>query len=37
MFDLRRAEDFKKAVVSYLESMLKAQEAIAQEWERYVL
>ena len=36
MFDLRRAEDFKKGLVAYLEAMLRAQTMVAAQWERYL-
>jgi hypothetical protein len=36
LFDVRRAEEFKKGVVAYLEAMLKAQEGVAAHWERYL-
>ena len=36
MFDVRKANDFKKSIVKYLENMLKAQEKITAQWERYL-
>ena len=36
MFEAQRTQDFKKGILSYMESMLKAQERIANEWERYL-
>lgn len=36
MFDVKKANDFKKSIVKYLESMLKAQEKITAQWERYL-
>ena len=36
MFDVRKAQDFKKGILSYLEAMLKSQEEIAQHWEHYL-
>ena len=35
-FDERKANDFKKSIVKYLEDMQKAQEKIAAQWERYL-
>ena len=36
MFDVRKANDFKKSIVKYLEYMLKAQEKMTAQWERYL-
>ncbi len=36
MFDLKKAEDFKKTIVRYLVTMLSAQEKIAEKWARYI-
>jgi len=36
MFDVRKANDFKKSIVKYLEYMLKAQEKMQAQWERYL-
>ena len=36
LFDFKKADDFKKTIVKYLESMLSAQEQISEEWERYL-
>ena len=36
LFDVRKATDFKKSIVKYLENMLKAQEKITAQWERYL-
>jgi sorting nexin-1/2 len=36
MFDLRKANDFKKSIILYLEKMLKAQEKMTAQWERYL-
>jgi len=36
VFDFKKAEDFKKTIIKYLESMLSAQEQIAEQWERYL-
>ena len=35
-FDVRKAEDFKKSIILYLEAMLKSQENISTTWERYL-
>ena len=35
-FDERKAFDFKKSIVKYLEDMQKSQEKIAAQWERYL-
>ena len=36
MFDVRKANDFKRSIVKYLEYMLKAQEKMQAQWERYL-
>ena len=36
MFDVRKANDFKRSIVKYLEYMLKAQEKMTAQWERYL-
>ena len=36
MFDIRKANDFKRSIVKYLEYMLKAQEKMQAQWERYL-
>ena len=36
VFDFKKAEDFKKTIIKYLEAMLTAQEQIAEQWERYL-
>ena len=36
LFDVRKAEDFKRAIIQYLEAMLKSQENISAQWERYL-
>lgn len=36
MFDLRKADDFKRAIIQYLEAMSKSQDDIAAQWERYL-
>ena len=36
VFDLKKAEDFKATIIRYLETMLSAQEQIAEQWERYL-
>lgn len=36
VFDLKKAEDFKTTIIRYLETMLSAQEQIAEQWERYL-
>jgi len=36
LFDMRKAKDFKKSIVKYLENMLKSQEKISAQWERYL-
>ena len=36
MFDIRKANDFKRMLVKYLENMLKSQEKITAQWERYL-
>lgn len=35
-FDVRKAEDFKRSIILYLEAMLKSQENISATWERYL-
>merc|ERR1719510_2412877 len=35
-FDFKKAEDFKKTIIKYLETMLSAQEQISEQWERYL-
>ena len=35
-FDVRKAEDFKRSIILYLEAMLKSQENIYATWERYL-
>ena len=35
-FQIKKVADFKKTLVHYLESMLSAQERIANAWERYL-
>ena len=36
VFDFKKTEDFKKTTIKYLETMLTAQEQIAEQWERYL-
>jgi sorting nexin-1/2 len=36
LFDVRKAEDFKKSIIQYLEAMHKAQENISLQWEKYL-
>ncbi len=36
LFDVRKAEDFKRSIIQYLEAMLKSQENISSTWERYL-
>ena len=36
MFDLRKANDFKRMLIKYLENMLKSQEKLTAQWERYL-
>ena len=36
VFDFKKAEDFKTTIIRYLETMLSAQEQIAEQWERYL-
>lgn len=36
LFDVRRAEDFKKSIIQYLEAMHRAQENLSSQWERYL-
>ena len=36
VFDFKKAQDFKKTIIKYLETMLSAQEQIAEQWERYL-
>jgi hypothetical protein len=36
LFDVRKAEDFKRAIIQYLEAMCKSQENISAQWERYL-
>ena len=35
-FDVKKAEDFKRSIILYLEAMLKSQENISATWERYL-
>merc|ERR1719419_1885983 len=35
-FDFKKADDFKKTIIKYLETMLSAQEQISEQWERYL-
>ena len=36
VFDFKKAEEFKRTIIRYLETMLSAQEQIAEQWERYL-
>ena len=36
MFDLRKANDFKRMLIKYLENMLKSQEKLNAQRERYL-
>ncbi len=36
LFDVHKAEDFKKSIIQYLEAMHKAQENISLQWEKYL-
>lgn len=35
-FDLRKAQDFKRGIIGYLQVMLKSQEDISKHWEQYL-
>ena len=35
-FDLRKADDFKRSIIQYLEAMLKSQDNISATWEKYL-
>ncbi|TRY76925.1 hypothetical protein TCAL_10147 [Tigriopus californicus] len=35
-FDVRKAQDFKKGIIGYLQVMLKSQEDISKHWEQYL-
>jgi len=36
LFDIHKAEDFKKSIIQYLEAMAKSQDDISAQWEKYI-